>query len=875
MTHFDSDHSFQELLENAGWLRRLAAQLVGPQHAEDLVQDAWLSALKGNPPAGSGLKPWLARVLRNRSIDWKRAQSRREWREELTAKEETLPSSDRLAERTESMRLLVTAVQKLPTVQRDVVLLRYLEEKSPAQIAVQLSMPASTVRSHLARGLKRLRVLLDESNGRDNWMQALAPLALPLQISSSSAPPIAGAATLSGTAILMSTSMKTAFVLCSILVLGAVWYKQTQKEPGEDLAVASVSGPQVDLAEQETADDTLPEILKQDRVPGIVEGPEGFAPIQGVLIDSGSGKPLGFCAIGLMPGRSPDFQGMEDPRLPEGYERVETDAQGRFASTQAYAPGEYHAQLLEDWDRFALNQVGKYRGEWPRKALDFAFEPSKPVRLEVRGGCFYGIECPQAESIGMEKFVVQLSQEDRPHRYADTWAPVLFGERSFVRFPVVKREALKGKTAWLHLVSRDGAWVGKARVNPCQGIADEVVSITLQECGSLLLKVEADTPPFTDGLNLSSFLGELKAEDLASLEASWSRIKSPGGFGGGAKATVRPVKFRRDYEPIGLHTIRVKSAGFAEQVQVVNIKPGENPEQVFVLQRQEFASGRIEGLVRVGPEGPPDHEVIVQVTEVGGTEENLRTAPVIWKKESGAWVGRFALKEMYDREYRVMLTPGMRVPRRGLRWKPRPLDYRVRPNGPALEFQLGTPVTLGDYEVRVFDAKTGDPLPKFEVLAFVEVNGEGEQDPVKGMDGLAKLRLPGAAHQVRLMAYAEGYAPGHLDFSQAPDARGISKNTMRLQPGWGAYVLVWDGNNFATGTLAGAMVIVDGVDMGRTDGEGALWLAMAERPTRIDVILDGYVLDSRNGPIDAAGELTEPQRGAPFDGFVFGLKRAE
>ncbi len=180
MPHQSPNPHLQELLANAAWLRRLATHLVGPYQAEDLVQDTYVSALQAPAPTGTGLKPWLTRVLRNRSIDLDRVQASRRMREQKTARAEALPGTDQLAERAESTRLLANAVQRLTPIQRDVILLRYFEEQTPAEIARQLGLPPATVRSHLLRGLTQLRTLLDQDQDRARWTQALAPFVLPL-----------------------------------------------------------------------------------------------------------------------------------------------------------------------------------------------------------------------------------------------------------------------------------------------------------------------------------------------------------------------------------------------------------------------------------------------------------------------------------------------------------------------------------------------------------------------------------------------------------------------------------------------------------------------------------------------------------------------
>lgn len=169
-----------DLLAERPWVRTLARSLVHDENAaSDLEQETWLTALERPPRRGGALRGWLATVMRSRLADDRRSTGRRTAREERVATSATAPDPADLAARGELHRRVIEAVLALPTEQRDVVLLRYFEDRSAAEIATRYGVPASTVRSRLMRGLKRLReVLSDEfgAEGRD-WRAALAPLA--------------------------------------------------------------------------------------------------------------------------------------------------------------------------------------------------------------------------------------------------------------------------------------------------------------------------------------------------------------------------------------------------------------------------------------------------------------------------------------------------------------------------------------------------------------------------------------------------------------------------------------------------------------------------------------------------------------------------
>jgi RNA polymerase sigma-70 factor (ECF subfamily) len=59
---------------------------------------------------------------------------------------------------------LVAALAGLPEVQRVAVVLRHVADVPTAEVATVLGCPEATARSHVARGLARLRVALTEED---------------------------------------------------------------------------------------------------------------------------------------------------------------------------------------------------------------------------------------------------------------------------------------------------------------------------------------------------------------------------------------------------------------------------------------------------------------------------------------------------------------------------------------------------------------------------------------------------------------------------------------------------------------------------------------------------------------------------------------
>ncbi len=143
-----------EALYRAHWPRAYrAAYLVvhDAAGAEDIAQEAFLAALRAldrfdrRRPFG----PWLHRIVVNRAIDWSRART---LRREVEVDDAVAADPAPVAELEE----LVRALASLPPEQRAVIVLRYLLEYTPGEIAAMLDLPRGTVNSRLRRGLDAL-----------------------------------------------------------------------------------------------------------------------------------------------------------------------------------------------------------------------------------------------------------------------------------------------------------------------------------------------------------------------------------------------------------------------------------------------------------------------------------------------------------------------------------------------------------------------------------------------------------------------------------------------------------------------------------------------------------------------------------------------
>src|SRR5947209_10537906 len=130
--------------------------------AEDIAQEAFIRAIRTLErfDRQRPFAPWLGRIVANRAIDWTRARAaRREVDQPDATEREADPSTGRGAPYSEE---LVAALRSLAPEHRAVVVMRYVLEFTPGEIAEALELPRGTVNSRLRRALDALDVRLRE-----------------------------------------------------------------------------------------------------------------------------------------------------------------------------------------------------------------------------------------------------------------------------------------------------------------------------------------------------------------------------------------------------------------------------------------------------------------------------------------------------------------------------------------------------------------------------------------------------------------------------------------------------------------------------------------------------------------------------------------
>lgn len=152
------DAAFTAFVRSAGpALSRTAYFLAGDPHlAEDLVQTA-LADVYVRWPSIDDPAAYARRALVSANAAWWRRRSASELPVRATPDAAGPDDTAAVTERAP----VVAALRALPTRQRTALVLRYYDDMSEADVARAMGCTVGSVKRHTARGLKRLRSLVD------------------------------------------------------------------------------------------------------------------------------------------------------------------------------------------------------------------------------------------------------------------------------------------------------------------------------------------------------------------------------------------------------------------------------------------------------------------------------------------------------------------------------------------------------------------------------------------------------------------------------------------------------------------------------------------------------------------------------------------
>jgi RNA polymerase sigma-70 factor (ECF subfamily) len=138
-----------------------------PQDAEDVTQESFVAAYRaiGTFRGDGSLRGWMLRIATRQS--YRRLAQRRPNQDLGSVPEPHLADASgeptRLIVAAEARDSVRRAVAELPDPYREVVALRFFADLSLAEVAEATGRPLNTVKTHLRRGLERLRPTLGDA----------------------------------------------------------------------------------------------------------------------------------------------------------------------------------------------------------------------------------------------------------------------------------------------------------------------------------------------------------------------------------------------------------------------------------------------------------------------------------------------------------------------------------------------------------------------------------------------------------------------------------------------------------------------------------------------------------------------------------------
>jgi RNA polymerase sigma-70 factor (ECF subfamily) len=149
---------FDSLYNFASWL------VHNKSSAEDLVQETYLKALRSfaSFQPGTNFRAWMFRILRNTFLSSRSTLDRRmtveiESEDDFPVLPATSATPESLLIERSRKNAVQNAIEQLPVIFREVILLCDVEDASYQEIAEILSIPMGTVMSRLARARKAVR----------------------------------------------------------------------------------------------------------------------------------------------------------------------------------------------------------------------------------------------------------------------------------------------------------------------------------------------------------------------------------------------------------------------------------------------------------------------------------------------------------------------------------------------------------------------------------------------------------------------------------------------------------------------------------------------------------------------------------------------
>lgn len=150
------------------WCTRLGGPSVDP---EDAAHDALVVALRrlGSLRSADAFGSWIYGITRRTLAAHRRRAWVKRWVPGLPEGRDGSPDPHRRRELSEIARDVQDVLEKLPLAQREVLVLRLVEDRPDSEVAELLGVPVGTVKSRLRLGRERFAALASQ-RGLDSWV---------------------------------------------------------------------------------------------------------------------------------------------------------------------------------------------------------------------------------------------------------------------------------------------------------------------------------------------------------------------------------------------------------------------------------------------------------------------------------------------------------------------------------------------------------------------------------------------------------------------------------------------------------------------------------------------------------------------------------
>ncbi len=572
-----------------------------------------------------------------------------------------------------------------------------------------------------------------------------------------------------------------------------------------DEHASDLSEPEDELAEPEGPDpdeSRVAEALEEDDVGPAAKTAAGPSSIvHGVLIDEDTREPLPHYLLKL--------QDEAGARLD-----VTTDDKGRFVTTAKLAHGSIQVRPIDH---------PKRRAKAAPITREFPPPEGRELEITTRSGPTFRLAIvPDTVPAGSLEARLRVSGKDV--RSSQDYDPVREGTPPWVRLPPVTGESLEARG--IDVRDRDGLWSGRAEVNRVAGVAHEVVRVVLEPRARFSGRVVDDRsrPIANANVSMKFVAGETVGQErTATTEADGA--------------------WRFDHLPAGTVSVSVRAFRYEPQTDVrIALVPGDVSDRTITLARMPPA-GSIRGRV-TSESGGYDSPARAMLTLVDSTDAMPpQHAQIVWNDSAGQRVGTFEFTELPAGKYRIAGKSEGNWYELAPEWKPGSLF--ASPPDDGVSFLILDSTARADLVLRVTDADTGESIDGARGWFQIGKKSGRARDVDSG--GIAISGFP-YEETLRWRIDKAGYRPVIGDAASfAIETRSDGKTQriaeVALARGWGDLYRVADkdGKN----GLAGARILLDGVEAGVTDSEGFVLARAQERPKEIRFEYRDWVVRGR------------------------------